>query len=164
MLTVDIPGDFCGHSHDEIPLTLAHLVLDFNGTIAEDGVLIAGVRERLERLAQQLVIHVITADTHGSAAQKLAGLPVTLHLLPPGAQSEAKAEFVRTLGVNHCVAIGNGRNDVLMLREAALGIVVIQTEGAAQITVAAADVVSRSIEEALDLLLHSKRLIATLRN
>lgn len=52
----------------------------------------------------------------------------------------------------------------MMLHEAALGLVVIQAEGAAQIAVAAADIVSKSIEDALDLLLRPKRLIATLRN
>ncbi|MBD3817124.1 MAG: HAD hydrolase family protein [Halothiobacillus sp.] len=160
MLTVEIPGDFNGGT----PLSLAHLVLDYNGTIAEDGALIAGVPERLAQLAEHLTIHVITADTHGTAAQQLAGLPVSLHILPPGAQSEAKAAFVRELGANLCVAIGNGRNDATMLQETALGVVVIQAEGAAQITLAAADIVSKSTEDALDLLLHPKRLIATLRN
>ena len=160
MLTVDIPGDFHGGVH----LSLAHLVLDYNGTIAEDGALIAGVPERLVQLAEHLTIHVITADTHGSAAQKLVGLPVSLSVLPPGAQNEAKADFVRGLGADQCVAIGNGRNDATMLQEVALGLVVIQAEGAAQITVAAADIVSKSIEDALDLLLRPKRLIATLRN
>ncbi|MDY0148015.1 MAG: HAD family hydrolase [Halothiobacillus sp.] len=160
MLTVEIPGDFNGG----VRLSLAHLVLDYNGTLAEDGALILGVPERLVQLAEHMTIHVITADTHGSAAQKLAGLPVSLHILPPGAQSEAKAAFVRELGANLCVAIGNGRNDATMLQETALGLVVIQAEGAAQITVAAADIVSKSIEDALDLLLHPKRLIATLRN
>jgi soluble P-type ATPase len=160
MLTVDIPGDF----HGGMYLSLAHLVLDYNGTIAEDGVLIGGVPERLVQLAEHLTVHVITADTHGSAAQKLAGLPVSLKILPPGAQNEAKADFVRGLGADQCVAVGNGRNDAMMLHEAALGLVVIQAEGAAQIAVATADIVSKSIEDALDLLLRPKRLIATLRN
>lgn len=160
MLTVDIPGDFQRSGR----IGLAHLVLDYNGTIAEDGALIAGVPERLVRLAQQLTIHVITADTHGSAAQKLAGLPVSLSILPPGAQSEAKAAFVQSLGATQCVAIGNGRNDATMLHDAALGVVVVQAEGAAQLTLAAADIVCTSIEQALDLLLHPTRLIATLRN
>jgi soluble P-type ATPase len=40
----------------------------------------------------------------------------------------------------------------------------VQAEAAAQITLAAADVVCSSIEHALDLLIYSKRLVATLRN
>lgn len=55
MLTIDIPG---GQT-----LQLSHLALDFNGTIAIDGEVIAGVPERLIKLAGLLQIHVITADT-----------------------------------------------------------------------------------------------------
>jgi soluble P-type ATPase len=50
-----------------------------------------------------------------------------------------------------------------MLQEAALGIVVIGREGAAAATFAAADVVCRSIGDALELLLDDRALAATLR-
>jgi len=62
------------------------------------------------------------------------------------------------------VALGNGRNDRLMLREAALGIALIQREGGAAETIASADLLSTSVIEALDLLLHPQRLIASLRS
>jgi soluble P-type ATPase len=62
------------------------------------------------------------------------------------------------------VAIGNGRNDWLMLREAALGIAVIQREGAASKAIRSADIVMTDIHAAFELLLKSQRLIATLRN
>jgi soluble P-type ATPase len=61
------------------------------------------------------------------------------------------------------VAIGNGRNDALMLKRAALGIAVVQTEGAATAALLAADLVTPGIIEVLDLLLHPDRLRATLR-
>ena len=44
-------------------LQLAHLVLDYNGTLACDGELLPGVKERLNRLAERMQIHVLTADT-----------------------------------------------------------------------------------------------------
>jgi soluble P-type ATPase len=47
--------------------------------------------------------------------------------------------------------VGNGRNDELMIDAAALGIAVIQGEGAAVLTLQAADVAARQITEALDL-------------
>jgi soluble P-type ATPase len=58
---------------------------------------------------------------------------------------------------------GNGANDVLMIREAALGIAVVGPEGASGATVAAADLVCRSILEALDLVGEPQALAATLR-
>ncbi len=61
------------------------------------------------------------------------------------------------------VAIGNGRNDRMMLDAAALGIAVCGAEGAAAETLEAADIVVGRIVDALDLLLHPKRLVATLR-
>ena len=155
MIEIDIPG--FGE------LRLEHLVLDYNGTLAVDGRILFGVQERLERLASQLTIHVITADTFGKAADYLAGIPCQLAILPPGRQDEAKRDFVRELGVEKCVCVGNGRNDRLMLQEAALGIAVLQEEGAAAVTLIAADVVAPDIQSALELLMQPLRLTATLR-
>lgn len=145
-------------------LQLEHLVLDYNGTLAVDGRILFGVRERLERLANQLTIHVITADTFGKAADSLDGIPCQLAILPPGRQDEAKRDFVRELGVEKCVCVGNGRNDRLMLQEAALGIAVLQEEGAAAAALMAADVVAPDIQSALELLMQPLRLTATLRS
>ena len=62
------------------------------------------------------------------------------------------------------MAVGNGRNDRLMLKEAALGIALLQAEGAAGEALLAADVVAPDILAALDLLLAPDGLIATLRS
>jgi len=60
----------------EIPdfgkLTLNHIVLDYNGTIVVDGKLLVGVAERLRILADQIEIHVPTADTFGTVAAEAA--------------------------------------------------------------------------------------------
>lgn len=144
-------------------LSLAHLVLDYNGTLAADGRLLPGVAPRLARLAQELQVHVLTADTFGGVRQELADLPVTVTVIPRGEEAQTKAEFVRALGAKHTAAIGNGRNDALMLTEAALGVAVVQQEGAALAALTAADVVAPDILNALDLFLHPARLIATLR-
>ena len=45
MLTVNIPGRGA--------LSLSHLILDYNGTIALDGLVLEGVRPRLEALARE---------------------------------------------------------------------------------------------------------------
>jgi soluble P-type ATPase len=68
------------------------------------------------------------------------------------------------LGETQTAAVGNGRNDRLMLKEAALGIVVVQTEGTAVEAMSAADLLVPGILEALDLLLFPRRLKATLRS
>lgn len=155
MFTLTIPG--------ADTLELAHLVADFNGTLAVDGVLLPGVADALRELAGALAIHVLTADTFGTAGEALRDLPVQLVVLPPGRQDEAKRRHLERLGADRCVAIGNGRNDRLMLAAAALGIVVVQREGAAVQTLMAADVVAPDVVAALELLRHPPRLAATLR-
>jgi soluble P-type ATPase len=155
MLAIDIPGFKT--------LTLEHLVLDYNGTLARDGELLDGVRERLAALADRLRIHVLTADTFGKARAQLIGLPCALTILPVEGQDRRKLDYVQQLGAARAVCIGNGRNDRLMLQAAGLGIAVAQAEGAAGQAVSAADVLAPDILTALDLLAHPLRLVATLR-
>ena len=145
-------------------LELSHLVMDFNGTLAWDGRLIEGVAEAVARLSKRLEVHVLTADTFGRAEHTLAGIPCDVTVLDPERQDEAKREYVEALGPEGVVAIGNGRNDRLMLQVAAIGVAVVQEEGAAGATIAAADVVCRDIRTALDLLRYPLRLTATLRS
>lgn len=155
MLELVIPG--------RETLRLEHMVLDYNGTIAVDGRLAAGVSERLAALAERLTLHVITADTFGLAAAEMAGLPVTLQIIGTGDQAAAKRSLVQRLGPQCVAAAGNGANDVLMLKEAALGICILGAEGAATPTLLASDVVVSHPADALDLLLRGGRLAATLR-
>jgi len=145
-------------------LHLRYLVLDYNGTLAVDGILLPGVGALLTELSNQIEIHVITGDTFGLATAQLAQLPVKLRIIPVESQPETKLAFLESLGAENVVAIGNGRNDRKMLKAAAVGIALIQQEGASAETIASADVVSANILDALELLTHPKRLIATLRS
>lgn len=155
MIEVNIPG--------YKTLKLAHLVMDYNGTMACDGRLIDGVREKLDVLCNQLEIHVLTADTFGKARAELTGLPTALSILPEADQDQGKLDYIKRLGVESVVAVGNGRNDKLMLQAAGLGIALIQAEGACVETVTAADMVCPDIISGLSLLISSGRLVAGLR-
>jgi soluble P-type ATPase len=107
---------------------------------------------------------VVTADTFGQAAAHLEDVHCTLTVLSVENQAEEKREVIRRLGSFQVAAIGNGRNDRLMLQEAVLGIALIQTEGASAQSLGAADVVCTSIMDALTLLRKPLRLTATLRS
>jgi soluble P-type ATPase len=155
MVVIDIPGFK--------KLELEHLVLDFNGTMAVDGNLLEGVGERLLSLSKKILIHVVTADTFGNVREEVNALPVTLKALGPTCQDVKKLEYVQNLGADSCVCIGNGRNDRLMLQEAALGVAVLEQEGVFAATSLAADMLARDIRSALDLLRFPQRLIAGLR-
>ena len=154
MIRLDIPGWGI--------LRLEHLVLDLNGTTALDGEVLAGVPEQLTALSKSLNIHLVTADTQGRAAAIAGQLGVRLVLVTPGDEAGQKRALVERLGAKQVLAIGNGANDAGMLQAAALGIAVLGPEGLAVEALGAADVVT-SIHDALDLLLHRRRLVATLR-
>ena len=145
-------------------LKLEHLVVDYNGTIAFDGKLIARVNEILITLSRSIDIHILTADTFGCARAELDGLPCKLVVIPEANQDTAKLDYVKKLNPEHTVCIGNGRNDSKMLKEAALGIAVIQEEGTSVEALLSADVVCNNIVLALELLANHLRLVATLRS
>ena len=155
MIEIAVPG----HK----TLKLKYIVLDYNGTMAVDGRLIDGVKERLAELSDKLAIHVLTADTFGKVRSALEGFEAELSILPLEKQDVGKLNYIQKLGAEFAVCIGNGRNDRLMIATAALGITVVQEEGAAFETLKAADVVCTGIVPALELLLNPLRLVATLR-
>ncbi len=148
----------------EIPqkgsIELRHAVFDINGTLAVDGRVLPEVVDRLHRLADLLVIHLLTAGTHGNLAELEQALGYPLHLIQSG---EDKARYVEELGAAHVIAIGNGANDVGMLRLAAVGVAVLAEEGVASRAVQAADVLALGPVDAIELILKPKRLVATLR-
>ena len=155
MIEISIPG----YKY----LRLKHLVMDYNGTMACDGVLIDGLPEILEKLYNELDVHVLTADTFGKVQSEISELKVVVSILPADNQDKGKLDYITHLGSEFTVCIGNGRNDRLMLKNAGLGIVLIQEEGANIETLLSADVVCKDIVSALNLLLNPKRLTATLR-
>jgi len=144
-------------------LRLQHLVTDVNGTLALDGQVIDGIAERIGSLKDHLAIHLLTADTHGTQAMIDQQLNLTAVRIQPGDEAGQKAEYVRRLGAETVVAIGQGANDPAMLKEAALGICVMSQEGAAIESLLSSDLVMPDITAALELLDKPLRIVASLR-
>ena len=155
MISVDIPGRGI-HK-------LKHIVLDYNGTMAKDGLLLPGVEERLNQLSDNIEVHILTADTFGKCRVECKGIKGTVQVLSQPTGAEEKEAFVERLGAEHTVSMGNGANDRLMLAKAALGIVVLGSEGTSVQALQNADIAVKDINEGLELLLQPKRLVATLR-
>lgn len=155
-MQLEVPGFGC--------LDLEYLVLDFNGTIARDGILLSNMDRTLKELAAQYTIHVVTADTGGTVAEALAGLPCSLQIIREGDEAEQKEAYIRALGPERVVCLGNGANDRLMLKTAALGIAVLEGEGTAVSALQHADIVARSVYDAMGLLMVPRRIVATLRS
>ena len=155
MIEIDIPGKDI--------LQLEHLVCDVNGTLAVDGVLFSGVVDALDNLRSQMNIHLLTADTHGQQNVIDQQLNLRAVRLERGGEAEQKAAYVRQLGGKRTAALGQGANDAGMLREAALGICVLSTEGVATETLLASDIVLPDTLSGLELLQKPIRVVASLR-
>ena len=141
-----------------------HVVFDYNGTLADAGIMNATVKQRLAELAKQVHVAVITADTFGLAHSQLYGIEgVELIVLPENATGQDKAQYVHDWGADHTVAVGNGVNDQAMFMVAGLRICVLGPEGAHAGLLASANIVVKSPEDALAILLEPLRLIATMR-
>jgi soluble P-type ATPase len=155
MIELDIPGRGA--------LQLKHLVMDVNGTLAVDGILLEGLPKRIASIQDRLTVHLLTADTHGSQTVIDRQLNLTATRLGRGNEQQQKQLFVENLGPGSAVAIGQGSNDAGMLKAAVLGICVLSREGTATETLLAADLVVSDIYSAFDLLDKPLRIIASLR-
>ena len=156
MLTLSIPGFK--------DLKLHYALIDFNGTLALDGRLIEGIEKPLNALAEFIELHVITGDGFGTAKAELAPINCKLTITPAENQALTKKEYLHhKINPLETVAIGNGRNDCFILKEAALGIAIMGNEGVASEAILAADIVTPSILRGLELLHNPGRLKASLR-
>ena len=151
----------------EIPgfgkVELEYLVSDFTGTLSVDGKLIPGVEERLNKISEFLKIYVLTADTFGRAEKELSGVNCEVIILQGADQDKQKEDFVKKLGAEKVIAFGNGNNDRRMLKAAKIGVCILLEEGCSVSALTSADILVKSINDGLDLLLHPLRLKATLR-
>ncbi|PPK63050.1 soluble P-type ATPase [Malaciobacter marinus] len=155
-MKVNIPG--------KQEIEIENIVFDYNGTIAIDGKLIDGVKENINKLSNDFNFFVITADTYGSVEQELKSVNCKIIKIEKSSQDISKEKFIKELGSNTALCVGNGRNDKLMLKEAILGIAILQDEGICTQTLLNSDILVKSILDVFGFLNDKNRLIATLRN
>lgn len=155
MVEIKVPGR-CDYS-------IKNIVFDYNGTIAVNGKISNNIREKISDLCKLAHVYVLTADTYGSAAKECEGLNLTLKTFPKDNAADFKAEIVDELGRDTTVCYGNGYNDMKMFKIASLSIAVLEKEGMCAALLNEADVIVKSIEDGINLLLNKNALIATLR-
>jgi soluble P-type ATPase len=158
-IAIDIPG--FGSRQIYTMLT------DYTGTLARSGRLEVAVREHLARLSESLDIHVITSDTFGLAEGELQGLSVNCQRLEGERHDLRKEEYGKRFGLQHCVVLGNGNNDRLLLKAAkeagGLAIAVDNGEGCATEALLNANLFIVGAVNALALLLEPRACKASLR-
>ena len=156
MVSIDIPG--------KGKMNIENLVLDFNGTIAYDGNIKNGIREKIQRVHEMGInIYILTADTYHQAAEQCKDMPVTLEIFDVDNAALSKREIVNNIDSKLTMTIGNGNNDVEMFEESILSVAVIGDEGCAVKAIFAAYIITNNSGVGIDLLLNPHRIKATLR-
>lgn len=155
MLKIDIP------SYKN--LRIENIVFDYNGTLATDGVVANRVKDKLNLLSQSLNVYVVTADTFGTVKENFKEENIDVHIISKVNGCEDKLNYIRKLGSDTCIAVGNGNNDYLMLKEAGLGIGILGNEGIGNKALINSDLVFKDIYDCIESLLNANRLKATLR-
>ncbi len=153
-IKIDIPG--WGS------LDVENIVIDLDGTLATDGRIAPEVKEKIGVLSALAKIFILTANAQGPGHEEISGMKVELIKVSNEDSNQGKFDFLKTLNLEMTVAVGNGSNDQLILKEAALGIAVLGDEGVSVSAIKSADMVVKNIQSALDLFLKPKRLITTL--
>ena len=144
-------------------LIIENVCLDYNGTIACDGELIDGVKEKIKQLKDLVNVYILTADTYGTVEKQCEGLGAVVKKFDRAEASLCKEEIIKSLGKN-TAAVGNGLNDIQMFDNAVLSIAVIEKEGLYAKLINHADIVSTSIIDAIDIILNKNKMKAVLRD
>jgi soluble P-type ATPase len=158
-IAIDIPG------FGKVQINA--ILSDYTGTLAFRGKLLTGIKERLLRLAELVDIHVVTADSFGTAEEELKGLPLVCRRVEGENEDVQKQRYAVELNPRYVASLGNGNNDrrhLKVVREAGgLAIAVENGEGCALEAILNANLFVLGAVNALDLLLEPTRLRATLR-
>ncbi|MHA1725684.1 MAG: HAD family hydrolase [Promethearchaeota archaeon] len=148
-------------------LTIENILFDLNGTIQFSGEISLELIEKFQDLNKFYNVFIISADTRGNLkdlAEKLNVNYIKIMISNDLNEAEAKNRELEKLGKNKTAAIGNGNNDALMLKSAALGIAILGKEGLSVQSLLNCDVVMPDPISAINFLLDEKTLIATLRS
>ena len=147
-------------------ITVKNILFDINGTLQFQGKISPELIIKFNELKKIYKIYLISADTRGNLKDIAETLDVDYIKIKPQEITEVEAknnELIR-LGKDVTVAVGNGNNDALMLKNAVLGIVILGNEGASIKSMMNSDVALPDPLSALNFLLDEKIMIATLRS
>lgn len=142
---------------------IENIVFDFNGTLAGDGKVSPRIFRQILGLTQELNVFILTADTFNTVKDIFEGTEVRVNIVSKENGSLDKKRFIKKLGSNQTIALGNGSNDSLMLKESIISIAVLGSEGLSMGALENADLMIRDINDFFEMMKEPKKLIATLR-
>jgi len=147
-------------------ILIKNIIFDINGTIQFQGKISDEIVKKFQEIKEIYNIYLISADTRGNLIQLAEKLGVKFIKINPKeiSEAEAKNNELEKLGKRETIAIGNGNNDSLMLKNALFGILLIGREGATTKSLLNSDVIFTDTLDILDFLKDEKAIIGTLRS
>ncbi len=142
---------------------IKNVVFDLNGTLSMNGTISQDVEKKIRQLSQRVNVFILSSDTRGNLKELAEKLGVNYRRVSSSPESAAKEKFVEELGSENTIAVGNGKNDELMLKKAKLGIAVVGEEGACSSAILNADIIVINPLHALELIMDPQKIVATLR-
>ncbi|MBD3215139.1 MAG: hypothetical protein GF311_21210 [Candidatus Lokiarchaeota archaeon] len=146
-------------------ILIRNILFDVNGTVQFFGNISEDLNERFQKLKEIYNIFLVSADTRGNLEEIANRLQVKFIKITPKdiSESQAKNYQLDKLGKNETIAIGNGNNDSLMLKNSIIGILIIGSEGATIESLLNSDLVFTNPIDVLDFLMDDDAIIGTLR-
>lgn len=145
---------------------IENVIFDLNGTLQLKGQISEEVVNKFEQLKDNYNVYIISADIRGNLKELANKLNVSFIKINPKETTEAEAKNNELIKLNKdkTIAVGNGNNDALMLKNAVIGITVLGNEGATVKSILNSDAVFPNPISVLDFLLDEKIMIGTLRS
>lgn len=154
MILIERPG--------QEALQIDHLLIDFEGTLAMDRRVHPKAKDKINLLSKRLKIYIFAKEEKERVEEVLRRVRAEIVFLNQGDSSKQKLEFLNSLGGFRTAVIGNGVDDLPMLKEAALGMVILGKEGTSGALIQVANLIFTNVIDALDFLLKPLRQRATL--
>src|SRR6476620_6455238 len=109
------------------PFEITTLILDLNGTLTIDGILIPGVKERIEKIQREQKLRTVlfTGDTLGTGGAIAKELDIEVRKTPTALDKRSEAW---KLGAKESATIGNGNIDLELFKVTRFRIMVLQDE------------------------------------
>ncbi|MGQ9508563.1 MAG: HAD family hydrolase [Thermodesulfobacteriota bacterium] len=154
MILIERPG--------QDSLEMDYLLIDFEGTLSMDRRIHPKAKDRINLLSKRLKIYIFAKGERERVQEVLKRVKAEVIFLNEGEASNQKLGFLRNLGGLRTVVMGNGIDDLLMMKEAGLSIAILGKEGTSGALIQNAHLLFIDIIDALDFLLKPLRQKATL--
>ncbi len=139
---------------------IKNIFIDYNGTIACDGVLHKGLIKQLELLALEFNVFILTGDTFGTVQDTFNNTAIEVILAYTALD---KLMAVKKRHPDDSIAIGNGSIDYKMFDAVGISFCVVGREGASYKAISHADIIVTEFEHVLEMIKQPKKIIATLK-